>query len=712
MKKLIILVLVLAVMASWGLAQGECLPTLANMPCNVSQARIFHVNAGLDEACDDTDGLGCIRINGTVRVEIFGNNSIIRGSGNGIGLFAPVNAQFNVTNLTIIGYEKNFYYDRRTPDFTGTYDGLYNVSVVHGNLTMQGLNNKAKWNITESGWAIYQRSNCYLPYEDYTPTSTAEGNLCNGRYYLKDSDGDGTIILGGNNMILNGNNLQLIGNYTTTSYAVWIQGRENITIKNLNISNYRRGMLFLSSYNYSVLNNSFYNYTNVGIYLSYAASNPVANAIIENNSFYDSSNPLGAVYMDGVKNITIKNNVFEKLLDGNDYKYFITASSSEDYSNNVSIIDNTFLGAGAISIDSNIVSNLEIKRNKIRTVSTGSSQFAMRIYNLTNPIIHNNTLYNSTLKIVVILGSGANITYNTFYNNSHSTTREAITFLSIENSSNVFISNNTLNITDTSIVLLDSNNISIKSNSMHNALTNNDGWRSHIRIRTSSENISIVGNDIHDYGSFGILGSNSTSITIQDNDFKQQSISSKILNPYNKRTSIDYYEMTSAIAFLMIQKGYNADGDSTETSGDNISVLRKFVSSDITLSGNTFDANVQTYLRLQGTKNVTHDLASYWYRKFRVPEYLVLADEVYNNNLFDSLSLVPDVTTGEDNIFIQNWVGSNYGDYSKVNYSISKQTMSFKNVNQTTSYNLSLFNLSLAQGGFNQIFNSTSNSNS
>jgi len=97
-------------------------------------------------------------------------------------------------------------------------------------------------------------------------------------------------------------------------------------------------------------------------------------------------------------------------------------------------------------------------------------------------------------------------------------------------------------------------------------------------------------------------------------------------------------------------------------------------------------------LRVQGGGINSHDISDYWYSKFQFPTHLLDPDEFYVFNRCDAVLHYNDLKITGD--FVQG-----LGVYSKVEYimnnmvyyRLNKSSLFFRNFNNLTSYNISLF---------------------
>jgi len=542
----------------------------------------------------------------------------------------------------------------------------------------------------------YEVDSCTIPTEDIT--LTANTRFCKGTYYLNDSNNAvtaGSIIIGDDDVVLDCNGATLSGNGTGNSRGIQIANRDNVTIKNCNTSGYARNINIEITDNSKVLNSTFYNYSLASILVK------GDNNLIENNTFYYANNPI--LYFSSVTNSIVRNNI-ANITTGTitDNDYFIEFYGKA-VDNNITIEDNIINGIGGIStLDS---SNILVRNNKITTVTSGTGQLAFFTKNSFNNSFINNTMLNSRMGVKVQNASNILIANNTFFNLT--TDIYPIWFTALTNNS--IISGNNITLADNGILIHNSSNINITNNYIQDMLTNTDSYATGIRTQKKVFNIIIKDNRIVNYGSVGVFFRESWNIEIYNNTFNQISIADRITNVDSTSAYRDFYEPTTAIGGFELYKSW--EGDSTEDQSHNrTNFIGNLYSYNITIKDNTFDSNVQTYLRLQGTENITHDLTNYWYRSFQTPVYLVDKDEFYNNNNFDRLSLVPKKNGEEEFIFIQAYMGTVPGAPTlKINYTISKTVMSFKNVNQSVGYELKLYNLTdQPDSQFVQIFNQTS----
>jgi hypothetical protein len=121
--------------------------------------------------------------------------------------------------------------------------------------------------------------------------------------------------------------------------------------------------------------------------------------------------------------------------------------------------------------------------------------------------------------------------------------------------------------------------------------------------------------------------------------------------------------------------------DSSEVSTDNITKITNYSSSGIYVSNNTC-INANILLALYGSKNVTHDFTSFWFKSYQFPTYLVDRADLYCSNSVNQFNIS------------QGYMGAFTRDYAKI--TLDKTFEYYKNTNLTQNYGLNLFNLTSA----------------
>jgi parallel beta-helix repeat protein len=159
-----------------------------------------------------------------------------------------------------------------------------------------------------------------------------------GYYTLNTSCSDlnkTAIIIEADNVVLNGNGKVLDGNKTYNTSGIFVERHKNITIKNLTIKEFWRGICFILSSDSSIINVDILNNTEVGIYFGISSNNTIKKVNVSNNNIGIS---LVASFRNKIINSNIKNNKYgiSYLSSGKNVVYlnnFINNSENIHYGN-------------------------------------------------------------------------------------------------------------------------------------------------------------------------------------------------------------------------------------------------------------------------------------------------------------------------------------------------------------------------------------------
>ena len=586
----------------------------------------------------------------------------------------------------------------------------YGTGYVYANMTIQQLNfsQNLDYLITDAGCDA-------IPTEDYSVTT--DTTFCPGTYYLNDTAGDGAITFGGNDVTLDCNGAIIIGDQTANSQGIY-NNYDHTRILNCNISGFKFGIHLGNSCDYSnVTNNIVSNNTYAGIYL-----NKPQHGVIDNNIVYDEVRGIDTYYSPTTEgNMTLRNN---SISDTSTYGLGISGSYHIIEYNNV------FNTSGSFHNSVNAYDSI-VKHNTFR-----NSSLYLRTGN-NNVSLINNTFttqqFSTPSSLNVVSGTNISIEYNTFVDTqgalrietdangtndisiAHNTFNNLTAYraIGVFNTSDVTVFNNTVDHTSQGIVVADySNNINISDNTIKNIFTSYDHWNIGIYVSYFTSSITIEGNNLSSIASIGIGVRQTDNATIYDNTINMLSIDDKLaLNSSNFTgtsypSSIDLYSPTAGILVGTQIKGWIGDGTEDGAVQNASNYTNAYNCTNINVSGNTFGSNVQTYLYIENPystpsdANITHDLSSFWYRKIHLLPSMTAPMEFYNNNAFDQLSNVPKNGTEQfENFNFWRTYGCQsyfpHCDNQVINYSISKSSMNFTNVNTTDSYDVYLYNLSL-----------------
>ncbi|MEM4268300.1 MAG: NosD domain-containing protein [Candidatus Woesearchaeota archaeon] len=252
---------------------------------------------------------------------------------------------------------------------------------------------------------------------EYVATNTTS-------YYVNDTSASGVISIQANNVILDCNNSGIYGNLS--GYAVYINGFDNVTIKNCIFQKFSRGILARFSENCSFINNTLRNNT-YGIHL--ATEN--YNALLLNNTLY--YNSYGIEFDSSNNSNVIRNNITGSIVDG---IYFESSCGSN-------IIDTQVSSSGIADIYTNLDSNntlLNVSYSTLKYISS-SGWLSVKWYvdayvneSLGNPVVNSSVVINSTFGNVFFGTTGI----------EGRITRQNLTSFMQNNATSIYYSNYTL----------------------------------------------------------------------------------------------------------------------------------------------------------------------------------------------------------------------------------------------------------------------------
>lgn len=282
-------------------------------------------------------------------------------------------------------------------------------------------------NYGPSGMVTYGPGGCVYPEEDLVLTFSA--TLCNGTYYLNDTNKNGGITISGNNIIINCNQTELSGSNLDQSQGIKIDNSNNVTLSGCILKKYNSDIFTSGSANNIIIkNNNIHNAAHTGI-LSYGNYN----LNISNNTFINAS-----IYLSSNQNGIIEFNNFycqDFGCGGRNEAIFTTNTNNSFIHNNT--INQSQLG---IYIYSNN-KYFQIQKNQIFNTDRGL-------------VIRDNK------------NSFSKIEENNFYNNTNDYDKYNLD-IQIRNSSFINISYNTiLKSIDSSIVITSSNDLNINNNAI------------------------------------------------------------------------------------------------------------------------------------------------------------------------------------------------------------------------------------------------------
>jgi hypothetical protein len=495
---------------------------------------------------------------------------------------------------------------------------------------------------------------------------TVSSSLTLNGTYIRNMNGTltGALQLSTANVILDCNNTKIFGN--STNYGIRITNN-NITVKNCIIYNYSRGF-DLSAGNNDILinvtssystfgiasrNNDnltinfsyIYNFTNTAIEISTTATK--SGFYFFNNNIFSNGGDYGINFLTGLSKAFVLNNYFQSL----NYKGLYLQQT-----NNSLIINNTFVNS-LLNVGG-------------RNISVINNSFLP----LKDSIVNDNLL-------ALINADNCIVSYNYIYN---STNLNGITLLNVTNS---LISFNTINLTgDVGMSLKEYvDNITILNNTFINNYLGGDTYYSSINAQGNRlsprgfKNVFFENNNFIDFGCLGMSLRNFNNLTIKNNFFSYN-LTKMLINNVNCVN-----EPITAILIQQVYQGYVPEGTPSFINYTDTSIHN---SSNVFISGNVFN-NIPILLRSQNTFNLNQDLDSYWFKSFRIPQFMD-RDDFYISNSFDNLTTINPIGV------LSNILQQGRNNKWWYNYSIFRDYYYFKRINETYGSELILYNQSSA----------------
>lgn len=271
---------------------------------------------------------------------------------------------------------------------------------------------------------------------------------------------------------------------------------------------------------------------------------------------------------------------------------------------------------------------------------------------------------------------------NYFYNNTLSNTYFYGFRIEVDSEYNQFI-NNTVENVDRGFYFNSASYNNITGNLIQNVTTNEDSFNVGVHLINGSNNNLLKDNNISEYGSVGILVMhNSSNNNIFDNYFYGINI-----NDRSSYSANDVKDFPCSIKLVKLYKSFltqSQEGDYNVNSLlNNFSSLNSFIN----ISGNSF-SDTDCFLHSEGFDNVTHDLSNYVYRSYFFPTFLSGQTKLWLSNSFNNISRY------ESGIYNFYQAGYNQVYYGNISQFLDYQY--YQNINDTTNYQLNLYNLTNA----------------
>lgn len=293
-------------------------------------------------------------------------------------------------------------------------------------------------------------------------------------YSLTDNIIGYTIAVERENIVLDGSGYTLQGNGNST--GVFIKNLNNVTVRNMEISNFYYGIRLVSdvymeiSGNHTVSGNTITN-SKHGIYIVHSSNNVLRNNQLNNNtgSIYITHSTFSSAITTFVNDIDTSNTV-----NGKPIIYWVNQHDK--------IVPQDAGHVGLVNCTNIKVQNLNL---------AGNSRGLMLVYTTHSTIAQNTVTNSSGDGIYVYKSSNNNMSENTITNNGNYG-------IGLFYSSNNIISENTITANDqTGIYLTNASNNIINRNKI---TLNNEG----IHFYSSGTNNSVVGNTITENNEYGV----------------------------------------------------------------------------------------------------------------------------------------------------------------------------------------------------------------
>jgi len=368
-----------------------------------------------------------------------------------------------------------------------------------------------------------------------------------------------------------------------------------------------------------------------------------ANSNIYNCTFDEMS--YAGIYYDNGKNGVFVDNVFHNSVRGLDI-YSANSPGNNDVHNN--IFEN-------ISTDS-----LTIRNNSVAYLNTfWNITEAIEILNTRDVTIHNNTIDNCS----------------------------SYQCIEIRNTNNTNIIDNTLSDFSRGISINRlSKDILVHQNTLARATSNFDEWNVAIIAEYNTSEVIISDNIITDYGNAGIVVRQSRGYTITGNTISQMSLANKVLYGVD-----DYWDVPCDIQIVQLFKGfYGITMAGTKENSAN------FTSQDILISGNTLNGQCRYYAH--SPKNLTHDITGWNLTAHELPNLINTTQYIFNP-AYSTLQRV------QEGVIYSNFaVGHaidpiHFNNKAKLNKTYSQTQITYTNINDTVTYNVTLYEMSTNFGG-------------
>lgn len=547
----------------------------------------------------------------------------------------------------------------------------YNVSLNLTNGTYSyywGAWGNDKYGISATRYYTILSQSCITPYDGFKVNSTM--SFCPGTYYFNGSS-NGAIRPNGNNIVIDCNGSSFYGNYSdnkANSVPLFSKpgGNNNVTFKNCNINNYYTGIAFKSSETSGAVINCTFNFTYQSIDVTTGR-----NLLLTNNTFLQSD--YYGIYLESNSNlwhnITIEANYFAVKVN----RQIRAEGNALNIAKGVYINRNT-VNNGTIYVTSvdrvNITGNIVNSNTTTPTTLLGSNGMYL------------SNIYNVSVADNQVSGYDAGISFLT-----DKRQLTATGWLCANVSRPVTIRNNTVFNNDRGMKLRGIMDANITLNTFLNNTDGVDAYDVDLYLEECSSNVLVDLNNFSKTGSTGIFAQAIDTLIITNNSFDMLSDTEKSARKVN-----DIYQYPAAIMVAEMFKQF-IQGNRT-SQPENITFVSSMKSNNITILTNTFDSDTQTFLVLQATSNVTTDISNFWYRKWNPITYLMDPIEQFISTSYSRLTWTNSIGSIKDLGYYGYGNTTGVPIYMAINFTNTWEY--WQNINLTGSITIDRYNLTRA----------------
>ncbi|MHA2100157.1 MAG: NosD domain-containing protein, partial [Candidatus Kariarchaeaceae archaeon] len=217
---------------------------------------------------------------------------------------------------------------------------------------------------------------------------TEDTTLCPGSYYVDDINRDGVLKVNNDNIAIRGNNTILVGNGAWNSgYGIYNNGFDNISIEDLEIQNYEKGIYFRNSEGNQIQNNTIIANIVATAYTGILHLRKCSNSFIVGNNVTTTSTLSGIFLEESSFNTITSNHVYST---GSSIVLDYQSNNNTITSNNVTGNSETYQG-GEVGLSVSRSSNNLVSRNVFTFLFEG-----IRLSNADNNNITENDVSGST----------------------------------------------------------------------------------------------------------------------------------------------------------------------------------------------------------------------------------------------------------------------------------------------------------------------------